>query len=149
VAIRYGVSQAILHAVALARSKTVAEIVAEEWNPPLPDETIPIHAQPRIERCHDVDKMIVHRVASLPDTLLDNISEQFGEDGRLLTQYIRWLSERIGQLRGADYHPNIHLNVHGGLGQICQNNLGRVLGQFYALEEAAQPYPLRIESPVY
>jgi methylaspartate ammonia-lyase len=100
------------------------------------------------DRYHDVDKMIVRRAASLPDTLLDNIHQHFGEDGKILRQYIRWLSERIRQLGGVDYHPTIHLNVHGGLGLICQNNLGGVLGQLYALEEAAQPYPLRIVSPV-
>lgn len=147
-AIRYGLSQAVLQAVALASGKTMAEIVAEEWDLPLPSVPIPIHAQSITDLYQDVDKMVVRRVSSLPDTLPDNKPEQFDEDGRLLLQYIRWLSERIGQLSDVDYNPTIHLNVHGRLGQICQNNLGHVLGQLYALEEAAKPYPLRIVSPV-
>ena len=63
---------------------------------------------------------------------------------------LRWLKERIGDLGGPKdhYRPTIHLDVHGALGQICENDLGRVLGQLYALELAAQPYPLRIECPV-
>ena len=147
-AIRYGVSQAILRAVALVRGITMAEVIAEEWNLPQPEAPIPIHAKSIHDHYHDADKMIVCHVASLPDTLLDNTPEQLGEDGKLLVQYTRWLSERIEQLGGSDYIPTIHLNLHGALGQICRNDLGRVLGQLYALEQAAQPYPLRIECPM-
>lgn len=147
-AIRYGVSQALLQAVALARSVTMAEVIAEEWNLPPPETPVPIHAQSGGERYHNADKMIVRRVASLPHALVDNILEQLGQDGAKLTRYARWLKARIQQLGGEDYRPTIHLDVHGALGQIFQNNLGRVLGQLYALELAVQPYPLRIECPV-
>ena len=147
-AIRYGVSQALLKAVALARGVTMAEVIAEEWDLPLPDAPVPIHAQSGGERYHNADKMIVRRVASLPHALVDNIPEQLGEDGIELTRYARWLKGRIQELGGEDYRPTIHLDVHGALGCIFENNLGRVLGQLYALEQAVQPYFLRVESPV-
>jgi methylaspartate ammonia-lyase len=147
-AMRYGVSQALLKAVALARGVTMAEVIADEWGLPLPDAMVPIHAQSGSERYHNADKMIVRRVASLPHALVDNIPEQLGEDGTELTRYARWLKGRIHELGGEDYRPTVHLDVHGALGQICENNLGRVLGQLYALEQAVQPYPLRVESPV-
>jgi methylaspartate ammonia-lyase len=147
-AVRYGVSQALLGAVALARGTTMAEVVAEEWGLPRPDAPIPIHAQSGDERTHNADKMIVRRVASLPDALVDDIPEQLGQDGAKLVQYARWLRERTQQLGGGNYRPTIHLDVHGALGQICDNNLGRVLGQLRALELAVQPYPLRVESPI-
>jgi len=147
-AVRYGVSQALLRAVALTRGVTMAEVIAEEWGLPLPDAPVPIHAQSGGERYHNADKMIVRRVASLPHGLVDDIPEQLGEDGTKLMRYVRWLKERIQELGGADYRPTIHLDVHGALGQICQNDLGRVLGELYALELAAQPYPLRVESAV-
>ncbi len=147
-AIRYGVSQALLKAVALARGVTMAEAIAEEWGLPLPDAPVPIHAQSGGERYHNADKMIVRRVASLPHALVDNIPEQLGEDGTKLTRYVRWLKVRIQELGGEDYRPTVHLDVHGTLGQIFENNLGRVLGQLYALEQAVQPYSLRVECPV-
>lgn len=147
-ALRYGISQALLQAVALVRGVTMAEVIADEWNLARPDAPVPIHAQSGGERYHNADKMIVRRVASLPHALVDNIPEQLGEDGNLLSQYARWLSERIKQLGGEGYCPTIHLDVHGALGQLCENNLGRVLGQLYSLELAAQPYPLRVECPV-
>jgi methylaspartate ammonia-lyase len=92
--------------------------------------------------------MVVSHVASLPDTLLDNILEQRGEDGRLPVQYTRWLSESIEKSGRSKYYPTIHFNLHGALGQIYQNDLGHTLGQLYALIQAAQPYPLCIECPV-
>ncbi|MBL7064845.1 MAG: methylaspartate ammonia-lyase [Anaerolineae bacterium] len=147
-AVRYGVSQALLKAVALVRGVTMAEVIAEEWDLPLPNAPVPIHAQSGGERYHNADKMIVRRVASLPHGLVDDIPEQLGEDGAKLTRYVRWLKERIQELGGADYRPTIHLDVHGALGQIFDNDLGRVLGQLYALELAVQPYSLRVESPM-
>jgi methylaspartate ammonia-lyase len=92
--------------------------------------------------------MIARRVASLPHTLVDNIPEHLGADGVVLTRYARWLKGRVEELGGPDYHPTIHLDVHGALGQIYDNQLGRVLGQLYALEQAVQPLPLRVECPV-
>ena len=147
-AVRYGVSQALLRAVALTRGVTMAEVVAEEWGLPAPGEPVPIHAQSGGERYHNADKMIARRVASLPHALVDDVAEQLGQDGSRLVRYVRWLVGRIRTLGGPDYNPTIHLDVHGALGQICEGNLGRVLGQLHALELASRPYALRIESPV-
>jgi methylaspartate ammonia-lyase len=147
-AIRYGVSQALLRAVALARGVTMAEVVAEEWGLPLPDAPVPVHAQCGADRYAGADRAFARRVASLPHALVDDIPEQLGADGAQLTRYARWLKERIEQLGDGDYQPTIHLDVHGALGQIFGDNLGRVLGQLYALELAARPYPLRVECPV-
>lgn len=147
-AVRYGVSQALLQAVAWVRGLSMAEVVADEWALSPPDRPIPIHAQSGGARYRNADKMIARRVASLPHALVDDIPEQLGDDGTKLTRYVRWLKERIGQLAGPDYRPAIHLDVHGALGQICANNLGRVLGELQALSDAAAPYRLRIECPV-
>ena len=92
--------------------------------------------------------MILRRVASLSHTLVDNIAEQVAEDGTRLLAYARWLKQRIRQLGGSDYRPTIHLDLHGALGQIFENNLGRVLGHLYGLDLATKPYPLRVESPI-
>ena len=147
-ALRYGVSQALLGAVALIRGVTMTEVLADEWDLALPDLPVPLHAQSGGERYRNAEKMIVRRIASLPHALVDNIPEQLGEDGNELTRYVRWLVERIQQLGGPDYRPTIHLDVHGALGTILNHQPGRILGQLRALELAAQPYQLRIECPV-
>jgi methylaspartate ammonia-lyase len=147
-AVRYGVSQALLAAVALVRGLTMTDVVAEEYSLPLPDQPVPVHAQCGADRHNGADKMILRRVASLPHTLVDNIPDHLGEDGQILVRYARWLRERIPQLAGNDYQPTIHLDVHGALGQIYENDLGKILGYLYRLEKSVAPYPLRVESPL-
>jgi methylaspartate ammonia-lyase len=147
-AIRYGVSQALLQAVALVRGLTMAQVICQEWDLPEPDAPVAIHAQSGGERYYNAEKMMVRRIASLPHALVDDIPGQLGTDGSEMTRYIRWLVKRIGQLGGDAYRPTIHLDLHGALGQLYEDNLGRILGQLYAWELAAQSYPLRIESPI-
>jgi methylaspartate ammonia-lyase len=126
----------------------MTETIADEWSLPLPDGPVPIHAQSGGERRRGAEKMILRRLASLPHALVDNVPEQVGMDGSEMTRYIRWLAGRIGQLGGEGYQPTIHLDLHGALGQIFDHNLGKMLGQLYAWELAAEPFPLRIESPM-
>ena len=145
-AVRYGISQALLQAVAMTRGLTMAEVIAEEWGLPRPEAPVPIHAQSGSERYHNADKMIIRRVASLPHALVDDIPQQLGESGGELIRYMRWLKGRIEALGGE--YCTIHLDLHGALGTLYHNNLGRVLGQMRAMELVANPYPLRIESPV-
>lgn len=147
-AVRYGVSQALLGAVALARGVTKAEVIAQEWDLPCPDAPVPIHAQCGADWHAGADGMIVRRVASLSHALVGDVAEQLGPDGINLTRYARWLRQRIQELGGPGHHPTIHLDMHGALGHMVENDLGRVLGQLYALELAVRPYPLRVESPV-
>jgi len=147
-ALRYGVSQALLSAVALARGTTMAEVVAGEYDLSLPSQPVPIHAQCGTDRYAGADKMIARRVASLPHSLVDNIPEHLGEDGRVLVDYARWLRQRLPQLAGDEYKPTIHLDVHGALGKIYDNNPGKILGYLVRLEKAVDPYPLRVESPL-
>lgn len=147
-AIHYGVSQALLAAAALAANVTPAEIIAAEWGLPRPDAAVPLHGQCGADRYGGADKLIVRRAASLPHALVDDIPAQLGAEGDELVRYVRWLTGRIRSLGGPDYRPTIHLDVHGGLGRIFGSNLGRILGVLHGLETAAQPYPIRIESPI-
>jgi methylaspartate ammonia-lyase len=147
-AVRYGVSQALLRAVALARGVTPAEVICQEWDLAPPEDPVPIHAQSGAARRRNADKMIARRIASLPHALIDDIPKQLGEKGEELVRYVRWLKTRIRAVGGADYRPTIHLDVHGALGEASEENLGRVLGHLLSLETAARPYHLRIESPV-
>jgi methylaspartate ammonia-lyase len=109
---------------------------------------VPIHAQSGSERYYNAQKMVARRIASLPHALVDNIPDQVGADGTELTRYIRWLVEYLGAQGDEAYRPAIHLDLHGALGQMYDNQPGRMLGQLFAWELAAMPYLLRIESPV-
>lgn len=147
-AIRFGVSQTLLEAVALSRGATMAEVIADEYDLPRPEAPVPTHAQSGAERYKNADKMIIRRVASLPHALVDNIPQQLGNEGGVLLEYARWLRQRIATLGGPDYHPTVHLDVHGTLGIIFEHDLDRVVDYAAALEKAVHPYPLRLESAV-
>ncbi len=147
-AVRYGVSQALLKAAALSSGNTMAEVIATEWNLPPPARLVPVHAQSGPERRTNAEKMIVRRVDSLPHSLIEHIPEQLGTDGEALVRYVRWLKVRVAELGGSDYRPAIHLDLHGALGRLYHNNLGRILGYIHRLESHTRPYPLRLESPV-
>jgi methylaspartate ammonia-lyase len=147
-AILYGVSQAILQAAAMQDQRTITEIICREWDLPLPTRMIPIQAQGGNDWYLDAERMIIQGVASLPHFRIENIPEQIGKGGVQLIKYIRWLKNRIQRLGPKDYHPVIHLTLQGALGNIFQNDLGKILGVVSALERATNPYMLRIESPL-
>lgn len=147
-AIRYGISQALLRAVAWTQGVTMAEVIAGEWALPRPGAAVRIHAQSGHERHFDAERMIVRRVASLPHATVDDLRGQVGAEGAELSRYLRWLAQRIGQLGGRDYRPAIHLDLNGALGRIYDNQPGKMLGQLHTWELAAEPYLLRVEDPV-
>lgn len=147
-AVRYGVSQALLQAVALVRGRTMAQVVGEEWGLAPPKAPVPIHARCDYEAHHQAEAAIRHQVASLPQAPIQDVAAQVGADGNRLTRYLRRLAERIAALGGDQYRPAIHLDLAGALGQIADHHSGHMLGHLYAWRMAAQPYPLRFEDPV-
>lgn len=137
-ATRYGVSQALLVAHAFAAGATPTEIVCRDWDLPLPASPVGILAQSANLK-DPADRMMARRVASLPHGLVDDPPAQVGESGEKLVEYARWLSRRLTELGDPDYRPVIHLDVHGALA-------GFPIDLLLALEQAAAPYALRLES---
>lgn len=84
-AIRYGVSQALLDAVALKRQITKAGVVADENGTKVSTTPIRIYAQTGDERYTNVDKMIVKRVDIIPHGLINNVRDKVGTNGGFST----------------------------------------------------------------
>jgi len=149
-AIRYGVSQAILDAVAKANKKMMCEVVADEYNLTLADDEVPIFMQSGDSRYDNVDKMIIKEAHVLPHALINNVETKLGQNGELLKEYIEWMRDRITLFRPTEaYHPVFHIDVYGTIGQIFGNdNYEGIVGYLEALAEAAKPFKLRIEGPV-
>jgi methylaspartate ammonia-lyase len=149
-AINYGVSQALLDAVAKSGNKMMCEIIAEEYGTTLCSQTIPIFTQSGDSRYENADKMIIKEAGVLPHGLINNVSAKLGERGELLEEYIRWLRERIISLRAVpDYAPILHLDVYGTIGLAFGNDAYSDMAEYLArLERAAAPFKLRIEGPM-
>lgn len=147
-AIRYGVSQAILDAVAMAKKVTKTEVILEEYSLPMVLEPVPIFAQTGDDRYDNADKAILKRVGVLPHALINNVETKLGKNGELLLEYVEWLKNRVIVLGDPNYRPILHIDVYGTIGLAFENNGERMVEYFAALEKAAEPLHLRIEGPM-
>lgn len=149
-AIRYGVTQAVLDAVARAEHKLMCDVIAEEYHTTVSDTMIPIFTQSGDDRYTNSDKMIIKAADVLPHALINNVETKLGEDGELLIQYVEWLRDRIFEIRtDPNYHPVIHIDVYGTIGTIFgNNNYSAMVDYFEKLSKAAKPFSLRIEGPM-
>ncbi len=148
-ALRYGVTQAILDAVAKAKHKLMCEVVADEYNTVVSEEEINIFTQSGDNRYDNADKMIIKGAQVLPHALINNVEEKLGKNGELLVEYVTWLRNRILSLRTSeDYNPVMHIDVYGTIGAAFDLDTERMVEYFRELEKAAAPIKLRIEGPM-
>lgn len=148
-AIRYGITQAILDAVAKSKKLMMAEVVAQEYGTTVSDQPIPIFTQSGDDRYHNVDKMIIKRADVLPHGLINNVATKLGEKGERLLDYVRWIRDRVATLRTDEhYQPVLHIDVYGTIGIAFENNYDDIIEYFKKLEKAAHPLKLRIEGPM-
>jgi methylaspartate ammonia-lyase len=149
-AIRYGITQALLHATALANRITMAEVIRNEYNKENKVlKPVPIFAQSGDDRYNNVDKMILKEVDTMPHALINNVKEKLGYNGELLVEYIQWMRDRIIKYRQRDdYMPILHVDVYGTVGIAFNNDIDRIISYCRELEEAANPFKLRLEGPI-
>lgn len=149
-AIRYGVSQALLDAVAKAHKKLICEEVADEYGLTVSEEMVPIFTQSGDNRYENSDKMIMKGAQILPHALINNVETKLGKDGSILKEYVAWLRDRIQELRPTeDYTPIMHIDVYGTIGQAFGDDNFVGMADYIAdLEQIAKPFKLRIEGPM-
>ncbi len=147
-ALRYGLTQALLSAVAMKEKKLMCEVLAEEYDTNLLPAPIPLFAQTGDDRYLNADKAILKRADVLPHGLINNVEAKLGHQGEKLLDYVLWLKERVTQLGGNDYRPILHIDVYGTLGLAFDNRLEEIADFIAGLGIAAAPLQLRIEGPV-
>ncbi len=145
---RYGVSQALLAAVAGESHRTMAQVLSDEWELKTSFGMIAIQGSSGNDRYDNADKMIANRLSALPHGQIDDIAEQLGNDGGKLLTYAQWLTKRILELSGGDYRPTVHLDVHGAIGKIFGQDLTKVADYLGVLEKTLSPYAVRFESVI-
>ena len=149
-AIRYGVSQAILDAVARATGRMMCEVVADEYGCSVSETPIPIFTQSGDDRYTNSDKMIIKGAQVLPHALINHVDTKLGRNGELLADYVAWLRDRILENRAyAEYMPVMHMDVYGTIGVIFGNkNYTAMADYIEKLGEIAKPFKIRIEGPM-
>ena len=145
-AVRYGVTQALLDAVARARRVTMAEVIRDEYRTGIEIAPVPMFVQSGDARYDNVDKMVLKEADVLPHGLVNQVDSKLGFDGEILAQYVTWVRDRILTLRlRDDYEPMIHLDVYGTIGLAFGRDIARVARYLVALEALAAPFRLRVE----
>ena len=149
-AIRYGLSQAILDAVAKATGRMMCEVVADEYGCTVSDTMIPVFTQSGDDRHTNADKMIIKGAQVLPHALINHVEEKLGRNGEKLAEYVAWLRDRILEHRSSeDYMPVFHIDVYGTIGAIFGNNNYTAMADYIEeLGRIAKPFHLRIEGPM-
>ena len=149
-AIRYGVSQAILDAVAKATKRLMCEVVADEYGCNVSESPIPIFTQSGDDRYLNADKMIIKGAPVLPHALINNVHDKLGEHGEKLLEYVKWLRDRILSKRTDEsYNPVFHLDLYGTIGAAFGDfNFSAMADYIAKVEQAAKPFHVRIEGPM-
>jgi len=147
-AIAYGLTQALLDAVAKARAVTMTEVILDEYGLDRDVKPVPIFSQTGDDRYTGADKAILKRAAILPHGLINNVRDKLGSRGQLLREYIGWLKERCAVLGGDQYDPTFHLDVYGTIALAFSDDILRMADYLLELEQTAAPHPLQIEGPL-
>jgi methylaspartate ammonia-lyase len=98
-AIRYGVTQALLDAVARMRKVTMAEVVRDEYQTGVKIAPVPMFVQSGDDRYGNVDKMVLKEADVLPHGLVNQVGSTLGSGGEILAQYVSWVRDRVLALR--------------------------------------------------
>ena len=148
-AIRYGLSQAVLDAVARSTGRLMCEVVADEYGTRVSERALPIFSQSGDDRYKNADKMIIKEVDVLPHALINNM-EKLGPNGDHLADYLFWLRERVLRFRAReDYEPVFHIDVYGTIGELFgTTNIEGIADYLKRLEAITNPFKLRIEGPL-
>ncbi len=149
-AIRYGISQAILDAVAKATGRMMCEVVADEYGCTVSETPISIFTQSGDDRYDNSDKMIIKGAQVLPHALINNVDTKLGRNGEKLKEYVAWLRDRILNFRSnEDYSPVMHIDVYGTIGAAFGNNNYKAMADYIEeIGKIAKPFKIRIEGPM-
>jgi len=86
------------------------------------------------------------RVELLPHASFQQVERDIGLEGEKLIAYASGIVERIREIGDPDYHPRIHLDVYGTLGELFDGDVDAIAVYLGELEAAAQSHELLVES---
>ena len=147
-AVRYGLSQALLHGAALAGRSTIAEVIAAEYGCALPSRPVPMLASCLTHDYDQIDRMIMKRLELLPHSSFHIPERDLGRDGGKLLEYGQRLARRVRELGGGDYRPRIHLDVYGTIGELFEMRIPAITDYLGRLKAAVAPLDLLMETPI-
>jgi methylaspartate ammonia-lyase len=146
-AIRYGVTQAILHGVALAHREQMAEVIAREYGQTIQNSLLRILSSCMRDNYNLHDRMILKRADILPHSSFGDIDRHIGRDGQLFLDYVTKFRKRVQEIGEPDYKPQLHFDVYGSIGELFEENVETTADYLGQVADAVAPFNLMIESP--
>ena len=144
--IRYGLTQALLDAVAKSKKVTMAEVIRDEYATGIPISIIPMHTQSGDDRYINVDKMILKEAGVIPHGLINNVESKLGKQGEIFKEYVGWVRDRVLEIRkNKSYSPVLQFDVYGTIGDIFNSDVDKCADYLVEVSELAKPFQLRIE----
>jgi methylaspartate ammonia-lyase len=147
-ALRYGITQAVLHAAALANRIPMAQVIAREYGSTLATAPVPILVSSTTNDWKQLDQRILKRVDLLPHSSFTHVERDVGLRGEKLLEYARGVVARIAEIGEPDYHLTLHLDVYGTLGGLFNNQVEPIVAYLGELKAAVGTHDLMIEAPV-
>jgi len=142
-ALRYGVSQVLLDAVAAARGVTMTEVIADEYGLPLIAQPAPLLGSCGGSWHENVDKAILRRLPYFPQTAMVRVDQLDA-----LPEYAAWVANRVREVGPPGYAPTLHYDLHGLLVQRTGLDVARAVEWLRRVEAASAPYPVLFEDPL-
>lgn len=144
--IRFGLTQALLDAVAKSKSVTMAEVIKDEYQTGIDISVVPMFTQSGDERYSNVDKMILKEAGVLPHGLINNLETKLGHEGEIFKEYVSWVRNRILEIRkNSTYSPVLQFDVYGTIGQAFAGDIDKCADYLVEVSKVAEPFTLRVE----
>jgi methylaspartate ammonia-lyase len=147
-ALRYGITQAVLHAASLANREPMARLIAREYGSTLATAPLPILVSASTNEWKQLDQRILKRADLLPHSSFTHVERDVGLRGEKLLEYARRVVVRIAQIGEPLYRPTIHLDVYGTLGELFGNHVDAIAAYLGELKNAVGHHALMVEAPV-
>jgi methylaspartate ammonia-lyase len=145
-AVRYGLSQALLQAVAHVRRITPAEVICSEYALRVQARAVPMLAQSGDQRQDNTDKMILKRIDAIPHGLI-NSAAKFGPRGEAFLDYAGWVAQRVQALGDAQYRPTLHFDLYGTAGRAFAYDMPAIAELLARAQTRVGALTLHIETP--
>jgi len=142
-ALRYGVSQVLLQAVAAHRRITMAEVLADEFGLKLARKAAPLLGSCGGSWYENVDKAILRELPFFPQTAMVRLDQLDA-----LPEYAAWIAKRVREIGAPGYRPNLHFDLHGLLSLRVNDDIDAAVRYLTDIEKACSGYDVLFEDPL-
>lgn len=148
-ALQYGLTAALLKAVAAVNRVSVMALVVRAYGLPVPETAVPLQFPLNDQNMQAAHTILTTHVASLGyTTSKNNHKATLGTNGELLQRHVRRLAAWLPTVDAA-FQPTLHLDLRDSFQELFANDEGKILGALVGLEQAAKPFILHIQNPVW